>query len=144
MKKPLSHSEILALHDQLLLKSRTLSAALESATGKKIAEPTISYPMRHETILAEIDSLEAHCEKLQTEINAAVKPAAIAAPVTASASPTVAPVTTQPVKNPTNVAEKKSSYDPDAEILKARGVRTYDELETSCFVKRNLGLLEED
>jgi hypothetical protein len=66
----LSQSEAFALRDKTLLKSRSLSAALESATGEKIAEPTLG--KNSATVFQDISVLEAHCSTVQDKINAAV------------------------------------------------------------------------
>ena len=118
----LSQSETFALRDQLLLKSRSLSAALESATGKIIAEPTLG--RRSDTVFADISTLETHCEALQSEINAACK--GTQQPSTLTPAPTTPPSTL--ASTTATGAEKKNAWNPDADILKARGVTSLAEL----------------
>jgi hypothetical protein len=121
--KNLDQYEAQTLRDQLLLRSRALTAALETAVGKKVEEPKLSMS-RADNLFADIDLLESHCELLQREISAACKPQTVApttpAPTPASTVAAPAPAQTE--------AKKSPAFNPDAKILAARGVKTVDEL----------------
>src|SRR5579862_8852117 len=92
--KNLDQYEAQTLRDQLLLRSRALAAALETATGRKVDEPKLSMS-RTENLFEDIDLLESHCDRLQREINAACKPQVVAAATSAPASAAAAPAKAQ-------------------------------------------------
>lgn len=106
------HAEGEIIHDKLLLRARTLAGALQAATGKIIAEPSLVSKRSDKWIAPvmcdEIDALEAHCDLLQREITASCQQQPASAGSSGSAT-----------KKPTTVDEK---------LLAARGVSSYAEL----------------